>query len=38
MAARWNAYTRNYSYARDVSLEQCCRTVRHIMELVLKLA
>lgn len=38
MAARWNAYTKNYSYARDVSLEQCCRTVRHIMELVSKLA
>lgn len=34
MAARWNAYARDYSYARGITIEQCCRTVRHVMELI----
>ena len=34
MAARWNAYARDYSYARGITIEQCCRAVRHIMELI----
>lgn len=32
MLAHWSKYTKRNPYARDITLQECCRTARCIME------